>query len=257
MTFAALLGVAVFLAIALGLFAPLEAWAPAVPAPKARWPAVLACIGLFTLNTALMSSAGGALLDAVGGLVAPRPPTVWRVALALVLGDVCGYWVHRAMHEVPVLWRLHRVHHAPTHLTWLEAWRQHPLDFVAHGLAVGLPAALLGASLGEVSSVVLVRKLYTSFLHANVSDRSGRLGLVVATPAFHRAHHGALPAQWNTNFAGTFPWVDWLFGTYRAPPGEPGPVGLGDASKTGSAAQEAASPPSLLPPEAGASPPPL
>ena len=117
---ATLLGVAVFLSISLGLFAPLEAWAPAVPRRRLGLKAALACVALFTVNTVLMSTAGGAVLDALGALAAPRPFSVWRLGLALVLGDVCGYWLHRAMHHVPALWRWHRVHHAPTHLGWRQ-----------------------------------------------------------------------------------------------------------------------------------------
>jgi sterol desaturase/sphingolipid hydroxylase (fatty acid hydroxylase superfamily) len=215
-----LYGCGLFLAIAACLFGPLEVWRPAgAPGPSAKTAAV--CAGLFIFNTLLMQAVGAPLLELIRafGLHATRPGPA-RIAVAVLLADVCGYWVHRAMHRVPTLWKLHRMHHDSEHLNWLEAWRQHPLDFLAHGIAVGLPAALLGASLAELASVVLLRKLLTSFLHANVSLELPRLGLLIATPAFHRVHHSKHPRDHDRNFAGTFPVVDRIFGTYSAPRAE-------------------------------------
>jgi sterol desaturase/sphingolipid hydroxylase (fatty acid hydroxylase superfamily) len=222
---ALLLGVAAFLAISAGLFVPLEAWFP-IRRQRTAARAALACAGLLALNTALMQLVGAPLLAAVKALVGAAPASLPRALAVVALADVLGYWTHRAMHRVPALWRLHAVHHAPTELSWLEAWRQHPVDFVLHGLAVGLPGALLGASLSELAAVVVLRKLYTSFLHANLRVRLGALERVLASPAFHRVHHSADPGDHGTNYAGTFALVDRVFGTFRAPQGFPARLGL-------------------------------
>lgn len=223
---ATLLGTAFTLLVMAGLFIPLEAWFPIAPArPKGR--AVATCVGLFLLNTLLMQALGAPVLDWLEERFATDEAPSWARLLAVfVLADVAGYWMHRAAHRVPWLWRWHSVHHAPTELNWLEAWRQHPVDFVLHGLAVGLPGALLGASLAEVASVVLLRKLFTSLLHANVRWRWGPLEGVLASPAFHRVHHSADPRDFDTNFAGTFAWVDALFGTHRRAEAFPPALGL-------------------------------
>lgn len=222
-----MLGVAVFLLVTAGLFVPLEAWfSRDGRSPSSRGAAI--CVGLLTLNTIAMQALGAPLLAAIESRVAAAaPPSGLRLLAVFVLADVAGYWLHRAMHRVPRLWRLHAVHHAPASLNWLEAWRQHPLDFVLHGIAVGLPGALLGASLAELAGVVLLRKIYTSFLHANLRWRLRPLDRVVATPAFHHLHHSADPADHDRNFAGTFPFVDMVFGTYRRPRGFPAALGLG------------------------------
>ena len=101
----------------------------------------------------------------------------------------------------------------PARVTWLDAWRQHPIDFVIHGVVVGLPGALLGASLSELGAIVLLRKTYTTFLHANVSWRLVWLERLIATPAFHRVHHSHDPREYDRNFAGMFPALDTIFGT--------------------------------------------
>jgi len=211
-------GALVFLAISAGLLGPLERFFPHAGVRRSAGASAL-CAALFVLNTMLMRAVGDPVLGWLESLRAPAgPPSPWRIAAALVLADGCGYAAHRALHRVPWLWRFHRIHHEATELRWLDAWRQHPVDFVVQGLAVGLPGALLGASLTDLVSVVLLRKLWTSFLHADIRARFGALEWVVATPAFHRVHHSADPAQYDRNFAGTFPFWDALFGTARLTP---------------------------------------
>lgn len=218
------LGTALFLALMAGIFVPLEGWAP-----RRRLriePRVIAlCVGLLFVDVLAMEWVGGPLLDwiaADGGLFGSleavvRAPAWLKVAAVFVLAEVAGYWIHRAAHRIPWLWRFHALHHAPEHLHWLEAWRQHPIDFVLHGIAVGLPGALVDASLADLTAVVLLRKTYTTFLHANLRWRLAWLEPWIATPSFHNVHHSHDPREYDRNFAGMFPALDKLFGTYARP----------------------------------------
>lgn len=207
-----LAGALLFLTLMAGLFIPLE-WLWPHERRRLRWRALGVGAGLFVVNTLLMEAFGAPLLEWLARAEAPR--TVSRVVVVFVLADLVGYWVHRAMHRVPVLWRFHRLHHDAVELAWYDAWRQHPVDFVLHGVIVGVPGALLGGSLSELGSVVLLRKAFTTYLHANVRGSFGPLRWVLASPAFHRVHHGADARDFDTNFAGTFPVWDLLFGTVR------------------------------------------
>ena len=217
-----LVGLGLVVLISAGVFIPLERRFPH-PADGltalSGW-AALACLGLFVVNSLAMRALAGPLASIVGG--PPVAATTLRVLAVVVLGDLLGYAMHRLMHAHPLLWRFHRLHHQPTRLTWLVAWRQHPLDFIFHGLAVGLPAAVLGVDLSTVGALVLARKLWTSFLHADVRVRFGWLEGIVATPAFHRVHHSPDPRCRNRNFAGTLPIWDVLFGTRLDDSGPPG-----------------------------------
>lgn len=218
-----LLGAVVFLALCAGVMIPLERLFPRTGHRQPRDTALL-CIALFVANTLLMSALGPALLAPLarwcesGAVVTPA-----RLIAAFVAADLLMYLLHRMMHRVPWLWRFHRVHHSSTELTWLEAWRQHPLDFALHGIVAGIPGAILGASLSEVVALVLVRKAWTSFLHADVRLRFGFLERVVATPAFHREHHLGDSRDAGRNFAGTFPLWDALFGTGGSSSAAPAP----------------------------------
>jgi sterol desaturase/sphingolipid hydroxylase (fatty acid hydroxylase superfamily) len=216
---ALLLGAAVFAALAAGTFAPLEAWFPRTDA-RPRLRAIALCVALLLLDTASMRLAGHPLLaeiaratgdGAIGASLAP-----WlRIALAFVVGDLLGYALHRALHEVPWLWRFHRVHHAAVDLHFWEGWRLHPVDFVAHGLAVGIPGVVLGAPFAELVWLVLLRKAYTAYLHANLPWRHGALASLLASPSWHAVHHDADRRGDHANFAAMFPWIDRLFGTHR------------------------------------------
>jgi len=211
---ALLLGTTVFLALMAGLFIPLEGWWPrhavAVPART-----IAVCAALLFIDVLAMAWIGAAVLDPLAELGPILEGTsAARIAAALVLAELAGYALHRLMHRVPWLWRFHAVHHAPTHLHWLAAWRQHPVDFVLHGLAVGLPGALLGASLTDFATVVLLRKTYTTFLHANLRWRLRGLERWIATPDYHARHHSHEPRDRDRNFAGMLPILDRLFGTH-------------------------------------------
>jgi sterol desaturase/sphingolipid hydroxylase (fatty acid hydroxylase superfamily) len=204
-----------FLLMMAGLFVPLEQFFPArATRPSTR--AMTLGAALLVANTLLMQWLGVPVLRALGSLAnAPQTRSVGVVVFVFFASDLVGYWIHRAMHRVPALWRFHELHHEATELSWLDAWRQHPVDSVIHGIAVGVPGALLGASLSELASVVVLRKAFTTFLHANLKVN---FGLVLASPVFHGVHHSADPRHYDTNFAGTFPVWDMLFGTAASAP---------------------------------------
>jgi sterol desaturase/sphingolipid hydroxylase (fatty acid hydroxylase superfamily) len=211
---ALLLGTTVFLVLMAGLFVPLEGW---WPRHAATMPArtVALCVGLLFVDVLAMECVGGAVLDSLVGLgPALAESSGVRIAAALVLAEFAGYAIHRLMHGVPWLWRFHALHHEPVHLHWLAAWRQHPVDFVVHGIAVGLPGVLLGASLADFAAVVLLRKTYTTFLHANLAWRLRGVERWIATPAYHALHHSHAPQDRDRNFAGMLPVLDRLFGTH-------------------------------------------
>jgi sterol desaturase/sphingolipid hydroxylase (fatty acid hydroxylase superfamily) len=139
-----------------------------------------------------------------------------RVVAALVLFDLAGYWGHRLSHQVPFLWRFHRIHHSTETLDWVSGFRVHPFD----GAVIIPPVVfLLAAGFSpETTGVLAVAQIATGlFLHANVRWRLRPLQRLVATPEFHHWHHERSPAAHNRNFAGLLPVWDIVFGTYRVP----------------------------------------
>jgi sterol desaturase/sphingolipid hydroxylase (fatty acid hydroxylase superfamily) len=165
---------------------------------------VIVLIGLVALNTPRST------------LLSRQP--LWAQAIeALLVADFCGYWAHRMMHQVPALWRLHKVHHSSQQLDWLAAARVHPLETVWNRLASLLPLFLLGFS-GKITGVFgALLAVYPIFIHCNVRWGYGWIGYVVSSPAFHRWHHSADREALNKNFSGLLPLFDFVFGTAHFP----------------------------------------
>jgi sterol desaturase/sphingolipid hydroxylase (fatty acid hydroxylase superfamily) len=143
-------------------------------------------------------------------------PAAPRMVLGVLLFDVVGYWSHRFSHEVPFLWRFHRIHHSTEQLDWISGFRLHPID--AAVLAPAFVLLLVAGFSAELSGVLVVVQLVTGlFLHANVRWRWRPLQRLVVTPELHHWHHANELDARNTNYSGFLPLWDLLFGTWFVP----------------------------------------
>ena len=73
-------------------------------------------------------------------------PALLQLIEALLIVEVAGYWAHRAHHQIPALWKLHRVHHSSERMDWLAAAHLHPLDSATSRIVGVVPLAILGFS---------------------------------------------------------------------------------------------------------------
>jgi sterol desaturase/sphingolipid hydroxylase (fatty acid hydroxylase superfamily) len=147
------------------------------------------------------------------------PPLV-ILAAAMLSRTGFGYLVHRLSHRVPLLWRLHKVHHADPHVDISLALRHHPLEPLPGlaGYAVG--TLLLGLPVWAVALVeaTLIAASYSDHLDLLLPPRAARLlQLLLVTPDVHRLHHSADRAQTDSNYGSLLILWDRLFGSYRAP----------------------------------------
>lgn len=158
----------------------------------------------------------------------------WLQAIQIILiGDFVGYWMHRAFHS-GWLWRFHLIHHSSVSLDWLSSVRRHPLNDLVMRLAQVIVILGLGYSPGAVAAYAPFLSFYAILLHANVNWSFGRLGLVIASPVFHRWHHTSENEGLDKNFAGLIPAYDMLFGTFYMPKGKmPEKFGLLDQQAPG------------------------
>jgi len=127
--------------------------------------------------------------------------------------DFTQYWVHRAFHAVPLLWRFHAVHHSADQMDWLAGSRLHLVDIaVTRGLTY-VPIYVLGFADGPLMAYLVLVSAQATFIHANVRFEFGWWRWVLATPQFHHWHHAAEPEAVDKNFAVHLPIIDVLFGT--------------------------------------------
>lgn len=141
-----------------------------------------------------------------------------QLLLGLFVADLLGYAQHRLFHRGR-LWRFHAVHHASERLDWLAAARVHPVNEVLGRLLQVPVLLLLGFDPRVFASVGPLIGLYGVLLHADVRWTFGPLRHVLASPVFHRWHHSAEREALDRNFAGLFPVIDLVFGTFHLPAG--------------------------------------
>ncbi len=146
---------------------------------------------------------------------------VVAVMTSVVVMDFIIYLQHVMVHAIPVLWRLHRVHHADLDYDVTTGARFHPIEIILSMLIKFATIVLLGPPVVAVVIFEVVLNATAMFNHSNV-----RLNLVVdkwlrlfvVTPDMHRVHHSVEDDETNSNFGFSLPWWDRLFGTYRDQP---------------------------------------
>ncbi|MBI5556757.1 MAG: sterol desaturase family protein [Deltaproteobacteria bacterium] len=225
--------VAVRLSFFLGIFFAVASWEALAPRRSltqrkgTRW---LNNLGLTLLNALLLrlafpaAAVGVALYGAAKewGLLQAIPAPVWAGGLlAIVVLDLAIYAQHLLFHKVPLLWRLHRMHHTDLDIDVTTGARFHPLEILlSMGIKMGI-IITLGAPAWSVIVFEVLLNATSMFNHGNVLLKRGTdraLRFLVVTPDMHRVHHSVIIRETDSNFGFNFPWWDRLFGTYRAEP---------------------------------------
>lgn len=167
---------------------------------------------MLATNLAVHKLFGWAAKDGVQAWVRDLPFVV-AVLLIVLVADMVQYWTHRAYHEVPLLWRLHAVHHSAKSMDWLAGSRQHIVELLITRTLVLAPIFVLGFSKEVIDSYIVIVGFQAVFNHANVSVRLGPLRYVIVTPNFHHWHHSQDQDALDRNYAAHFAFIDYLFGT--------------------------------------------
>jgi sterol desaturase/sphingolipid hydroxylase (fatty acid hydroxylase superfamily) len=224
---------AIRLGFFLGVFVLIALWEVLAPrrtllvSKMYRWSSNLA---LVILNSAILRLLFPAAAVGVAAFCAARGwgllnlytlPFWLAVPLAVVVMDFAIWVQHVMVHAVPILWRLHRVHHADLDYDVTTGARFHPLEIVLSMLIKFAVIAVLGPPVVAVIVFEVVLNATSMFNHGNIGlpERVDRvLRWFVVTPDMHRVHHSVEADECNSNFGFSLPWWDRLFGTYRAQP---------------------------------------
>ncbi len=142
----------------------------------------------------------------------------WQSVIYLLLTDFLLYWIHRGFHGV-TMWKFHAIHHSSEQVDWTTSYRFHPVNMMLQPTLVAILMITLGISPEVFAFFLAWDILSAAFVHANVNWTLGPLKYVIATPVFHRWHHGPADDGGSSNFAPTFSFYDVLFGTFHMPQG--------------------------------------
>ena len=163
------------------------------------------------LGAAYVGQSGFGLLQLLGlGAIA-------SFIVALIALDGATYLAHRLLHETPLLWRVHIVHHIDAAVDATTAFRQHPIEGVLRFGFIAATAWALGAPPVAIAVYRLLGALNAVLEHANIRvppalDRA--LVWFWVTPDMHKVHHSRDPVETDSNYANLFSFFDRAFRTY-------------------------------------------
>ncbi|MFT5510597.1 MAG: sterol desaturase/sphingolipid hydroxylase (fatty acid hydroxylase superfamily) [Hyphomicrobiaceae bacterium] len=155
-------------------------------------------------------------------------PAWLEIIVTLLVLDFAIWLQHLASHKIPMLWRLHRMHHADVEFDVTTAIRFHPIEIALSMLYKVLWVLVLGPSVLAVIIFEVILSSCALFNHANVALPLGLdrlLRTLIVTPDMHRVHHSTEQAEHDTNYGFNLSVWDRLFATYKAQP-DAGHVGM-------------------------------
>ena len=217
----------------LSVFSIMAVWEIIAPRRKLLIPKLLRWsnnLALVFLNTILLrlifpaAAAGMAIfVNAQGWGLFNYYDVAFPIAViaSVIFMDAMIYLQHVMVHAIPVLWRLHRVHHADPDFDVTTGARFHPLEIMLSMLIKFAVIVLLGPPVLAVIIFEILLNATAMFNHSNVrlnTTLDKYLRLLVVTPDMHRVHHSVEEDETNSNFGFNLPWWDRLFGTYRDQP---------------------------------------
>ncbi len=216
-----------------GIFGVMALWEVLAPRRRqviGRWRRWPSNIGIVVLDSVLVrvisptAAVGVALFAQAHGwglFHALHLPGWTALAASLLLLDLAIYLQHVMLHAVPLLWRLHRMHHTDLEFDVTTGARFHPLEILLSLLIKLGVIVALGAPAVAVLAFELALNVTSMFNHGNVRlprrlDRA--LRWLTVTPDMHRVHHSWHVDETNSNFGFNLSCWDRLCGTYRAQP---------------------------------------
>jgi len=168
-----------------------------------------------------MLAAAYAIEQSWGVLNAVDLPGWAELVLALLVLDLAIYGQHVATHKIPILWRLHKVHHSDRDTDTTTALRFHIVEIVLSMMYKVALVFLLGPAVLAVLIFEIVLNGSALFNHANLAlpqKLDQILRLIIVTPDMHRVHHSIRPTETDSNYGFSLSIWDRLFRTYRPQP---------------------------------------
>lgn len=190
---------------------------------------VLTLLNLFFVSIQVYSI-GWLNSNEIGILYLVELPFWIKLFLGVVLYDFTTYWIHRASHKIPLLWRLHRVHHSDTTMDSSTTFRFQPLELILiYQTGNILTAGIFGTDLTSMAVYYIIIYIFFFLEHSNLNYPkwlNNSFGLIFVMPDHHRVHHHQEQFYTDSNFADIFIVWDRIFGTFKLIPVEQMKYGL-------------------------------
>ncbi len=149
-------------------------------------------------------------------------PLWLKLIVSVMLYDLTTYWIHQAAHKVPIMWRLHRVHHSDTSMDSSTTFRFHPLEMIlVYQVGNVITAGIFGTDVFSMALYYFILNIFLFLEHANLHYPNWinkTLGKIFVMPDHHRVHHQQEQFYTDSNFADIFILWDRIFGTFKTIP---------------------------------------
>jgi sterol desaturase/sphingolipid hydroxylase (fatty acid hydroxylase superfamily) len=167
-------------------------------------------------STAIVFTATYAQANKIGILNMVQAPTWLKILVTVAFMDFMLYVWHLLNHEVPLLWRFHRVHHSDLNMDVSTATRFHIGELAISAVIKISLIFFLGASPTGVlifeSALVLCAQFHHSSLKVPKSFET-LWWILFVPPSMHRIHHSVIINERNTNYGTIFSLWDRILGT--------------------------------------------
>jgi sterol desaturase/sphingolipid hydroxylase (fatty acid hydroxylase superfamily) len=163
-------------------------------------------------------------------------PGQWHFAsqflLALLIASFMDYVVHRSFHTFDRMWHFHAIHHDTPQMHIMKSARVHFGEEVINSAIKPLPLILLGAPTEIIVFVGMWTVFDGNIVHSNIHQRfPAWFHYVLGTVHLHNLHHAKNRRYQDSNYSGSMPLWDMLFGTYHHPDrSDMGELGLMDSN---------------------------
>lgn len=160
-------------------------------------------------------------------------PLAMTAITLFILRSLMGYWLHRLLHQWPLLWRVHRLHHSDTAIDLSTGLRSHPLEVLIAALVNAALIIGLGAPPLVVAVIETMMLVAAFWQHANIGITNHAAAVIerlLITPRLHLNHHAAERRLQDSNYGDILSIWDRLFDTYTAPDAGRFALGLEDKS---------------------------
>ena len=146
----------------------------------------------------------------------PKP-----VALLLffLISDFLQWNVHRLLHTIPFLWKIHKTHHSVKEMAFAAHFRYNWMEPIVYKSLLYLPIILIGGvDLADVFIVHFISIAIGHLNHANIGWDYGYLKYILNNPKMHIWHHSKkMPNKYGVNFGISLSLWDYLFKTNYIP----------------------------------------
>lgn len=140
-------------------------------------------------------------------------PIFIQLVVIFLIADFIYYWAHRSYHEVPLLWKIHTLHHSPEQMDWLAGTRIHLVEFWLTRIVITLPLILFWFSEFSINIYAFIVGAQSALIHSNIRIPKSFLDDILVMPRFHHWHHAKSGEAFYTNYASMFVFFDTIFST--------------------------------------------